>query len=86
MRLFHSKLTHPHKIYFGSPADTLPYCGSVKGEKTGDFSFSASFILEYKPLVAFYTKQKYYIPARWKNIYKFSNEFTNERLHAEWRL
>lgn len=36
----------------------------------GDLSFSASFILEYKPLVAFYTKQKYYIPARCKNIYK----------------
>lgn len=33
MLLFHSKLTHPHKIYFGFPADTLPTVAVLKEGK-----------------------------------------------------
>lgn len=33
MLLFHSKLTHPHKIYFCSPADTLRTVAVLKEGK-----------------------------------------------------
>ena len=76
MLLVHSKLTHPIKCVL-APLLTHYLLCSVKGGKTGDFSFSASFIVEYKAPAAFHTKQKYYILARQKNIYKFTNQFTN---------